>query len=477
MASTIKGDNVQNQPGTNIIDKCGTTITLGQSGDTIALACGASQTGFGRTGTVDWITTPKVTGDSPVTGVTGKGYFLNTTAGVITINLPAGSAGDIISLADYAGTWQTNVVTVAPNGSEKIGGSNTSVVLSIEGQSVTLVYVDSTQGWVTTMDSTSDLGGKTYIVATGGNSVTTCGGYKIHSFTGPGTFCVSSLSCNTANNEVSYLVVAGGGGGGSRWRSGGGGAGGFRENKSPVDIYAASPLNGSPPIRVTASPYSISVGGGGAGGGPPTATLGVSGNPSTFSAITSTGGGFGSQYISPGPSPSTIGSPGGSGGGGGGGGGPSLGGCGNTPPTSPSQGFPGGAGQPSSPSASGGGGGATVAGTDGCGNGPLGSAGGAGAGTLINPATGEAGPGPSRYYAGGGGGGQYAVLPGVAPSGGIGGGGDGGYGNPPASPIYTHGCSATVNTGGGGGGKAGEDCVGQSGSGGSGIVIIRYKFQ
>ena len=56
MASTIKVDNVQNQPGTNIIDKCGTTITLGQSGDTIALACGASQTGFGRTGTVDWVT-------------------------------------------------------------------------------------------------------------------------------------------------------------------------------------------------------------------------------------------------------------------------------------------------------------------------------------------------------------------------------------------------------------------------------------
>ena len=50
MASTIKVDNVQNQPGTNIIDKCGTTITLGQSGDTVALASGASQSGFGREG-------------------------------------------------------------------------------------------------------------------------------------------------------------------------------------------------------------------------------------------------------------------------------------------------------------------------------------------------------------------------------------------------------------------------------------------
>ena len=142
MASTIKVDNVQNQPGTNTINKCGTTVTvgacgntvnicgasvvatgnvvksnalqasdggnivnqcgttvtLGATGDTIALASGATQSGFGRTGTVDWVTTPKVTGDSPITGVTGKGYFLNTTAGTITVNLPAGVAGSIISM-------------------------------------------------------------------------------------------------------------------------------------------------------------------------------------------------------------------------------------------------------------------------------------------------------------------------------------------------------------------------------------------
>ena len=91
---------------------------------------------------LDWITTPKVTGDSPITGVTGKGYFLNTTAGTITLNLPAGTAGDIISLMDYAGTWQTYSVTLGPNGSEKIGGLNVNVALITEGQSVTLVYVD-----------------------------------------------------------------------------------------------------------------------------------------------------------------------------------------------------------------------------------------------------------------------------------------------------------------------------------------------
>ena len=93
----------------------------GSIGDNVFRASGViAAAAAGRTGTVDWITTPKVTGDSPVTGVTAKGYFLNTTAGQITLNLPAGSAGDIISMADYAATWQTNKVTVSPNGSENI---------------------------------------------------------------------------------------------------------------------------------------------------------------------------------------------------------------------------------------------------------------------------------------------------------------------------------------------------------------------
>ena len=86
MASTIKVDNVQNQPGTNIINKCGTTITLGASSDTVALAAGASQTGFGRTGTVDWNTT-KITAD-PGNAVSGTGYFCDTSGGAFTVTLP-----------------------------------------------------------------------------------------------------------------------------------------------------------------------------------------------------------------------------------------------------------------------------------------------------------------------------------------------------------------------------------------------------
>ena len=59
MTSTIKVDNIQDQDGNNIINENANTITIGASGDTVTLASGASQSGFGRTGTVDWDTTVK----------------------------------------------------------------------------------------------------------------------------------------------------------------------------------------------------------------------------------------------------------------------------------------------------------------------------------------------------------------------------------------------------------------------------------
>ena len=111
--------------------QCGTTLTLGASGDTVTLASGASQSGFGRTGTVDWDTTVKT---STFTAVSGDGFFCNTTAGSFNMNLPAGTAGAIVSVADYAGTFQNNALTIVPNGSQKIGGTAANVILSTVGQ-------------------------------------------------------------------------------------------------------------------------------------------------------------------------------------------------------------------------------------------------------------------------------------------------------------------------------------------------------
>jgi hypothetical protein len=445
-----------------VAPQCGTTLTLGESGDTVTLGTGASQSGFGRTGTVDWDTTPKT---GTFTAVSGDGFFCDTSSGGFTANLPAGVAGAIVSFADYAGTWDTGNLTVSPNGTDKIGGVNADVVLNTEGQSVTFVFADSTQGWINVQDSTSNERANAFIAATGG-TITCSGNCRIHTFTGPGTFCVSAISPCAANNLVSYMVVAGGGGGGGtnkQSRPGSAaGAGGFREVKSPVTPYTASPLDGYPSspnrVTVTATGFPIAVGGGGAGG-VGTGGTATSGAVSTFSTITSAGGGSGS-------SPSTCEHATGGSGGAGRAGGP-AGKAGNTPPVSPPQGNAGGDGGPCGVKfGTGGGGGATVAGSNGSTS--AGGAGGAGATTSIN--------GTPTAFAGGGGGSIYG--PGTIGAAGTGGGAAGIEGNPADT---SNGGNGTANTGGGASGAAGAPGFPSTnmtgGAGGSGIVIIRYKFQ
>ena len=463
MTSTVKVNNVQASDGGNIINQCGTTITLGASGDTVSLASGASQSGFGRTGTVDWVTSVKTNSDSPLTVESGKGYFLNTTSGTITVNLPAGSAGDIVAFKDYANTWDTNAVTLTPNGSDKIAGTNANSVLNTESQSVTLIFVDSTKGWLDIHDSTSDVQGAQFITATGGTITTVCTNFKVHTFTSPGTFCVSCAGNSAGSNSVSYLVVAAGGGGGGSNNaniSGGGGAGGYREGLGLNDSYSGSPLRNPTGLPVSVQGYPITVGAGGGGGpaGAGSGSRGCNGNPSVFSTITSAGGGGAGNGS--GPAPTRNGLDGGSGGGAAGGGPAptgSPGGTGNTPAVSPPQGNDGGKGGYFSPDQNAaGGGGAGAVGQDAQ---PPGTSGSGGAGTTssIN--------GTPTIRAGGGGGAAGPSK--TAGSGGPGGGGGGG------GPYPAAGSAGTANTGGGGGGSG---C--QAGAaGGSGVVIIRYKFQ
>ena len=85
---------------------------------------------------------------STFTASAGEGYFVNTTSNVITMNLPAGTLGDEIAFIDYAGTFDTYTFTVAANGSEKIHGSTDDLTISTERAANTLVYTDSTQGWL-----------------------------------------------------------------------------------------------------------------------------------------------------------------------------------------------------------------------------------------------------------------------------------------------------------------------------------------
>ena len=473
MTSTIKVDNIQDQDGNNIINENSNTITIGASGDTVTLASGASQTGFGRTGTVDWDTTPKT---ANFNAVSGDGFFCNTTSGAFTATLPSGAAGAIVSFADYAGTWQTNNLTVSPQSGEKIGGTSANVVLSTEGQSVTFVYVDSTQGWVNVQDSTSNERGNPYLVATGG-TITTCGNMKIHTFTGPGTFTVCRVAVCSADNNVEYVVVAGGGSGSAKGpgdAGGGGGAGGFRfasPTLAPL-TFPGKPLNGPAGIPVTATGFPITVGAGGAGNPNPGGTCapngnGANGSTSVFSTITSTGGGRGGYNSC---RSAATGFPGGSGGGAGSGIGPgpnTAGGSGNTPPVSPAQGTDGGPYQFASPNRQGGGGGGAIC-SGGTGASSPSKPGGDGAGLPTGFGANGESCGSFRYYAGGGAGGS-----GEPPTA-LGGKGGGGNGANPASDPEGNG---VTNTGGGGGGGSGHPTSVAGGSGGSGVVIIRYRYQ
>ena len=424
----------------NEIDKqSGSTLTLGGSGTAVTLACGATQTGFGRTGAVDWQTTPKTT---TFTAVSGEGYFVDTSSGTVTANLPAGSAGAIVAFADYAKTFDTSALTISPNGSDKIRGVAGAVSLTTEGQGTTIIYVDSTQGWIDVTDSTASLTGNDNLVASGG-TVTTSGDYKIHSFTGPGTFSVAQVSQTAADNVVSYLVVGGGGGAaGASW-VGGAGAGGFREFRGTNSgCYAVSPLNGSPPITVTATNFPITVGGGGAGGAGSPSANGGKGGTSTFSTVTSAGGAFSDKYAGGDPAPS-----------GGSGAGATAnnntGGSGNTPPVSPPQGNSGG---------------------NSTGNGGAGGGGAGAAGTPRATGGGGGGPAPCSVSVAGAAGTPTSITasPVTYSAGGRGiGGSPGGFSPSPNS--------GTANTGNGGSGATAAS--GSGGTGGSGIVIIRYKFQ
>jgi hypothetical protein len=475
MTSIIKVDNLQNQCGANIINENAGTITIGASGDTIALAAGATSSGFGATynGAVNWDTTAKTT---TVTAASGVGYFVDTTSGGVTVNLPAGTSGAVVALSDYAGTWDTNNVTVTPDGSEKIGGVAAAATLNTKGQAVTFVYVDSTRGWTNVGDATF-IQGAAYVAATGG-TITTCGDYKIHKFTGPGTFTVTNAGQPTGSTTVDYLVVAGGGGGGGGVPSdggAGGGAGGFRlSNSTSMPAPLTSPLASPAGIPVSVQGYPITVGGGG-GGGAGGRLRGTQGSSSIFNTITSAGGGGG------GAGDGTCGQSTGGSGGSGGGGHQTTKGLGNTPPVNPAQGTDGADGPngpPYSNSGAGGGGAGGVGSSAQPSPGCNGGAGGIGSYVISTGFAGpEGGTGPipgAKYFSGGGGGGNSPTRSpaGTKGAGGAGGGADG------SGCGQNTGRTGSANTGGGGGGGAsGVSGNPNGGSGGSGIVLIRYKFQ
>ena len=348
---------------------------------------------------------------STLAGVSGNGYWINTTSNACTITLPSNPAlGDKIVFVDYARNWGTNAITINQNSKNFQGNTSPNPVYNSNGQSVSIVYSDATQGWIPTVDD--------------------------------------DVTLETAQNySASMLIVAAGGAGGGAAGGGGGagGAGGFRTSTQT--------LTGG-------STYTVTVGSGGSlGTGTSSGTDGQGGNGGNSSisgtgitTITSTGGGGGGA----GGAQNGAGQAAKDGGSGGGTGnyGTTSGGSGNTPSTSPSQGNNGGHMGGESYNGGGGGGGASSVGQNALTN-INGGYGGAGTANSIT--------GSSVTYAGGGGGGNSTTS-----TNGVGGAGGGGNG---ATQNIGNAQNGTANTGGGGGGGYGNTNR-TAGTGGSGVVIL-----
>lgn len=374
----------------------------------------------------DWQSTIQT---SNFTAAAGKGYFVNTTSGEITVSLPAGSAGDEIHFTDYASTFDTNKIIFDADGSEKIQGATDNKVCSTENATVRLIYQDATKGWT-----------------------------------------ASNLSPLAVPYAVKYLVVAGGGasGGGASYGNsnggGGGGGGGLRSNNTGDTSGGGNAASNE--TSVTFQPntsYTITVGAGGA----VSAHKGDNGDDSSIAGsditnIVSTGGGGG------GAEQGGVGQvQGGAGGSGGGGPHSALNpgyGAGTT-----NQGYAGANGGNAS---GGGGGGAGAAGTAGsgysAGNGGVGAISTIVSSTIATSQTVGEVNSSNVYFAGGGGGGPY--YNGSPGTGGLGGGGDGSASGTSSSQT------GAANTGGGGAGRNHHTSYGSAANGaagGSGVVILR----
>ena len=398
----------------------GTTLTFttaplsGYSIEVITVGNVVTSSGGGT----DWQATPKT---ADFTAVAGEGYFVNTTSAAITVTLPSSpTAGDEVSIVDYAGTADTNNITITS--SNNINGASDDVKINYERGGVSMVYVDATQGWIA---------------------------YNAANET--------ATALNTTPLTVDYLVVAGGGSGGAQ-NAGGGGAGGLRTSYGSTSGGGAS-AESSLSLSISTD-YTVSVG---AGGTSPTGDdRGLNGENSVFSTITSAGGGGGGGQDG---AQGYLGQNGGSGGGGNGGQ-SSNGGDGTA-----NQGYDGGDSSVTNTSA--GGGGAGAAGS----NPSSGQGGNGGVGVQVDI------DGNNYYWAGGGGGTVYpSGTAGNGGAGGGGGstsyngtGGTGGSGiNSGGNGSGNDGNPGNGGTNTGGGGGGGRATANIGGAGGSGVVILRY---
>ena len=204
---------------------------------------------------VEWQSAIKT---SSFQSITGQGYFVNTTASAVTVTMPAtANVGDIVSIVDYAGTAQTNNITITA--ALNINGSANDVKINYERGAVSIVYSGIAEGWVAE------------VAANDGTDA-----------------LVNAVVPFTAD----YLIIAGGGGGGGD-AAGGGGAGGLRTSYGSTSGGGVSPETQL--TLVAGTNYTVTIGTGGAGSNV-NPNNGASGLNSVFSTIESDGGSGGSGH-------------------------------------------------------------------------------------------------------------------------------------------------------------------------------------
>ena len=194
-------------------------------------------------GGTDWQSAVKA---SNFSASAGKGYFVDTSSGAVTVSLPAGSAGDEIHFTDYSGNFGSNEIIFDADGTQKILGTTDNHKCVTENATVRLIYQNDTKGWTADNIATTAL-------------------------------------------VINFLVVAGGGGSGRSdvYYGGGGGAGGFR---SSTDGRGGGQSSDAAIIATSGTNYTVTVGAAG-NGAPNNTSKGSTGSDSVFATITSKGGG------------------------------------------------------------------------------------------------------------------------------------------------------------------------------------------
>ena len=142
VSGDLKSAALKATDGGNIIGQSGTDITIGASGDTVILAAGASQSGFGN---VSWVTTVKT---ADFDAAAGEGYFIDSSSNTVTVTLPTGVAGESVAVVDYISNANTNAIFLTPQSGEKIEGGTSGQGISTNRQALTLTYSGATQGWL-----------------------------------------------------------------------------------------------------------------------------------------------------------------------------------------------------------------------------------------------------------------------------------------------------------------------------------------